>query len=451
MSFFWVLFFSYGHFYNMLRDICFSVNGFNIGPNKMITFGSILVFLSAFRAVKTHKNLHIFTNFLNIVASSLVLFSLCNIGLYQTKRVHLQEGKRRTETIDYLGKPVNLPNIYYIILDAYANASILEEIYHFDNTKFMNYLTQKGFYIADKSKSNYHITSLSLESSLNFEYLNHQDPTQNRFLNNRAFDLLRKLGYKTAVITSWNWALDIPKADFRLTYTTWGAFQNQLMNYTPIPLLLKKIDLPGGDQYSIHRKKINFVFDTLADTTKWRAPFVVYAHVMLPHPPFVFGPNGEKIQPNRRKFGIQDGEEFIAAGGTRDEYVENYQGQVEYANKRVIALVDYLLSTTKEPPIIILQGDHGPRSLADWSNLDKTYWKECLSILNAYYLPGKSAKGLYQSISPVNTFRLICNLYFDTNYDILKDKSYFLGQKKPYKVIDVTDRVNTDPDTERLK
>jgi hypothetical protein len=213
---------------------------------------------------------------------------------------------------------------------------------------------------------------------------------------------------------------------------------------------VEKLNIEVGDQYSILRKKINFVFDTLADTTKWRAPFIVYAHVMLPHPPFVFGPNGEKILPVW-KFSTNDLKDFIAGGGTRDEYVKIYTGQVEYANKRVIALVDYLLSATKEPPIIILQGDHGPRSIVDWTNPDKTDWKRCFSILNAYYLPGKDTKGLYKSISPINTFRIIFNHYFGTNYDLLEDKSYFLDKKNPDKIIDVTDRVNADFDTEHLR
>jgi hypothetical protein len=437
----WILFFSYGHFYNnILRDIYFSVNGFNIGSNKMIAFGSFLIFLITFYAIRINKNLHIFTNVLNIVASSLVLFSLFNIGLYQLTGWNSEEGRRRTETIEDLDKPVKLPNIYYITLDAYANGEILKEMYHFDNTKLINYLTQKGFYIADKSMSNYHITAHSQESSFNFEYLNDPTPKRNRFLDNRVFDLLKKLGYTTVVLTSWYEDLDILKADWHLTYTEWGAFQNQLINYTPIPILVRKLNIELGNQYSIHREKIQFIFDTLKDTTKWRALFIVYAHVVIPHPPFVFGPDGEKIQSNRR-FGLYDAKDFFTAGGTRDEYVNGYKGQVEYANKRVIALIDYLLSATKEPPIIILQADHGPRLMSDWSDLNKTYLKECFSILNAYYFPGKSTKDLYRSISPVNSFRVIFNLYFHTNYPLLKDKYHFLDQKNS-KFIDVTDRVN---------
>ena len=66
-------------------------------------------------------------------------------------------------------------------------------------------------------------------------------------------------------------------------------------------------------------------------------------------------------------------------------------------------------------PIIIIQGDHGLFS----SNLD---WR--FGILNAYYLPGHNDL-LYPKITPVNTFRLIFNSYFGTDYQLLPDISYY--------------------------
>jgi hypothetical protein len=73
------------------------------------------------------------------------------------------------------------------------------------------------------------------------------------------------------------------------------------------------------------------------------------------------------------------------------------------------------LADSNTPPIIILQGDHGP-----WLQpKTKRFW-----ILNAYYFPGNQDK-LYSTISPVNTFRLVFNTYFGGKYDMLKDTSYF--------------------------
>jgi len=84
-------------------------------------------------------------------------------------------------------------------------------------------------------------------------------------------------------------------------------------------------------------------------------------------------------------------------------------------NTRVLEAVDTILEESDTPPIIIIQGDHGA-----WIQpKDRLMW-----ILNAYYLPENNDK-LYPSISPVNTFRLVFNLYFGGRYEMLEDVSYF--------------------------
>lgn len=69
--------------------------------------------------------------------------------------------------------PDKLPDIYYIIFDRYASAWTLKEIYNFNNSEFITYLSNKGFYIASESKSNYLRTGHSLASSLNMEFINY--------------------------------------------------------------------------------------------------------------------------------------------------------------------------------------------------------------------------------------------------------------------------------------
>ena len=61
-----------------------------------------------------------------------------------------------------------------------------------------------------------------------------------------------------------------------------------------------------------------------------------------------------------------------------------------------------------------------------------------MSILNAYYLPDQNTELIYDSITPVNSFRLILNAYFNANYELLEDKSYFSDYGQPYNFTDVT-------------
>jgi hypothetical protein len=121
-------------------------------------------------------------------------------------------------------------------------------------------------------------------------------------------------------------------------------------------------------------------------------------------------------------------------------YKEGYKNQLQYINTRLMASIDTILANNKNP-IIILQGDHGPRLLADWEKPDETCWKECYSILNAYHLPVNGTDKLYNSITPVNTFRIILNRYFGTSYTLLEDRSYFLRKGK---LIDITDKADSD-------
>ena len=70
-----------------------------------------------------------------------------------------------------------------------------------------------------------------------------------------------------------------------------------------------------------------------------------------------------------------------------------------------------------------MQGDHGG---VDTGKQDR------MRILNAYYLPEGGAEGLYEGISPVNTFRVVLNQYFGEDLPLLEDISYFSNYKHPF-------------------
>jgi len=106
--------------------------------------------------------------------------------------------------------------------------------------------------------------------------------------------------------------------------------------------------------------------------------------------------------------------------------------------------INKIISDSPQPPIIILQADHGPGLYWFGFEYNKNTLKERMSILNAYYLPGSGDKKLYDEITPVNTFRIIFNHYFGTDLELLEDKSYFSTWYEPYKFIDVIDETNTD-------
>jgi hypothetical protein len=65
-----------------------------------------------------------------------------------------------------------------------------------------------------------------------------------------------------------------------------------------------------------------------------------------------------------------------------------------------------------------------------------------MGILNAYYLPNFDKKLLYPSITPVNSFRLVFNSYFDGTFELLPDENYaFVDESRIYSFFNVTDKV----------
>jgi hypothetical protein len=149
------------------------------------------------------------------------------------------------------------------------------------------------------------------------------------------------------------------------------------------------------------RDIILYTLDKLPVVAELRSPKLVFAHIMLPHPPYVFGPDGEA--------------QNLPDNSDVSEHLQGYRDQVLYANKRILPIIDTILAESKGNVIIVLEGDHG---------LLERGGTEHMKNLNAYYFPDHDYADLYPWITPVNSFRVILSDFFGQNYPILKDLSY---------------------------
>jgi hypothetical protein len=140
----------------------------------------------------------------------------------------------------------------------------------------------------------------------------------------------------------------------------------------------------------------NYMFDSLEELAGKPGNYFVYAHINAPHGPFVYRADGS----------------FNYPLDTTDLKKLNIE-MLTYLNKRVLELVDVLQKNSSTPPIIIIQADHGLHVLTSGLNKHK--------ILSAYYLPGALSTPPYDTITPVNDFRLILKNYFDPNINLLPD------------------------------
>jgi hypothetical protein len=439
------LFFIYGHITQAMGEFHFFLLGRYIGKNKtMIPLMSLLFLVSSFFVIKTKRVLFNVTGILNTVTVCLVGLHLLFIG-YELLTLEKIEIKEETGLVA-TRMPEKLPNIYYIIVDGYGREDILNEVYNYDNTPFIEFLESKGFYVAAKSRANYFYTELSLASTLNLDYLDELakiygietlGPQQVTSLleNSRISRFLKSVGYNYIAFSTCISNVKFTQADYLMShYLTLSEFENILLNTTPLPQLFKGFI----SQYNFHREQILYTLDNLVQVGKKYDPAFIFAHVMIPHPPFVFDENGNATGQDVT-FTIDDGDVLKKYGITQEEYINKYKKQIIFTNKYMTKTVNNILDSAETPPVIILQSDHGPRSQFYWEDRERSNLKEAISNLNALYIPDYDRGKLYPQLSPVNNFRVVLNEYFGVNYPLLEDRSFFSYKDSRFDLSEIPD------------
>lgn len=464
-----VFFFSYGHLFSFLR-------GLAIGD---ILIGRTLIVLPVFAIILGASAWWIFTHNpdgrqtqnINAIALFLLIVPLLNVSYYYV-RGSIIEASKPVEVPAELDNMFDgeVPNIYYIILDMHARVDVLQAIYDYDESDFINSLKSLGFYIADQSTSNYSSTLQSLSSSLNMEYINYLEGLYGADSNdrtalgelltqNKVMKILTELGYKLGAFQTGDFYTEFRLANVYIKPTTdqvrsyqtfWAlnAFESTFLQTTVVRVfydlnvLISKdvVEQTVETPYRLHRLTILNTIDHLSDFADKREPFFVFAHIISPHPPYVFGPNGEELQHTQP---------FSLSGPGRKnggpKYMGFYVDQLRYTDLKILEAVKRILARSKTPPIIIIQGDHGPVSLTGEDEVEGSNMKEQHAILNAYYFPSEQYGLLYPSVTPVNSFRILFDTFFNGDYELLPELNYFVPHARPYDFIDVTDRVQTDP------
>ena len=439
-------------------------------PGQMILFGAslkreaivitiwiILLVTLTSKWFWSHLSPKRVTNLLNIVSLILLIFPLVPvlIASYLYLRDPLRDwelpGDNEIFKLPSNSKPEYLPDIYYIIVDGYGRADVLESMYGFDNSEFLQSLSDRGFFIAHRSQSNYIQTALSVSSSLNMQYLEFpanatnsidRSQLQKMIQNSKMRQFLELLGYKTIYISSGYLLLNDEGSDLYLSLDQEGLndFECLLLESGASRFITEIFGFkyPNCGAFR-HRQKIRYVFEKLTDVSSMEGPKFVFAHVIAPHPPFVFDRYGNPIN-SERPLEFWDGSLF--QGSTR-EYVAGSNEQLIFVNNHLVSILDVILSNSKKPPIIILQSDHGPGASLDYNSIENSCLKERFSILNAYYLTDGDDV-LYESISPVNTFRVIFDELFETDFGLIPDRQYFSSWSRPFNLIDVTENSETN-------
>ena len=332
---------------------------------------------------------------------------------------------------------VPLPDVYFIVMDAYERPDILREMHGSDITPFLNWLEARGFYIPPGAMSNYRHTELSIPTTLNMDYiqslLGTDTPPEDEgrwklvkmIPDNRLRRELECIGYKTVGIqtgipwTEWRdadyfIAQDTDPLHSTRLVGTISPFEAKFLDTTLARAVLDGFRSRHGaapvvvDPNEGSRRRILFALSQLRQVPSLPSPKLVFVHVLSPHPPFVFGPHGEPI--SRAQFETT----FGPAGEAG--LLQAYADQVTYLNTQLQETVTAILDASTVSPVIVIEGDHG---WADRNHEDK------LSNFNALHLPLGGNARLYPTLTPVNTFRIVLDEYFGGDFPLLDDVSYY--------------------------
>lgn len=435
----------------MYRPAFAALNLARFGRSAFLLLLLLLVLIVLWLVIRARGRLAGLTVFLNACALVVVGVNLVS-GL--SGRVLSNTFARAKKQATRMVKPqTEVPDIYYIILDSYVRSDYLKADYGVDNSGFLDFLRQNGFFVARRARSNYAQTHLSLASSLNVTYLDgiaaeqgersqNVAPLNRMIEDSKVVEFLKSRGYRIVTYASGYTGTELKNADVRrapLLYIS--EFRDVLLEATILPQLLGSSI--GRLRDELHRQNIQFILRTIADAGRSRSqPSFVFAHVLCPHTPFVFDSLGNrpKIVPYQRV--NQTGtSEIVTRQQLQQWHKANYGPQVVYLNRLVREAVTKILRDAPRPVVVIIQGDHGAGVTMTEDERDPTQLVRRHAILNAIRLPDDGGRVLYDEISPVNTFRVILDRYFDTTLALLPDRSYFSLLSRPYQL-----RLVTAPD-----
>jgi hypothetical protein len=327
----------------------------------------------------------------------------------------------------------NAPDIFFIVMDEFASSASLEKYFNYRNEQLDSSLINNNFFIVRHSKSNYNKTPLSIASTLNLQYFN--QPLENLTTTAKVMlqglytlksadlpELLEKAGYTIC-------NLGVCDLNDHPAYT--GRFfsnyeQMVLQGETLWTRIEKHIlwnvygwDIPGLNKMrnrkmneqkdsfiARNRQNLRLVLKEL--NTQTNQPKFVFGHIMMPHYPFYFDRNGNSTGRLSSIYHMVN---------EKSPYLE----QLIYTNTWVDSLIKATNQPFSRPRVVIIEGDHGYRDESPTATREMQFMN-----LNTWYFSDKDYSMLYDSISPVNTFRIVLNKYFRANLPLLKDSTVLL-------------------------
>ena len=400
-------FFYFGYVQDALKGII--IFGVQIDRTSITVTASIIIFIiSTIYFIRSRNNFETAIKIANIFAITLILFTLVQFVI---------PGALAEEQ----------PNVYHIILDEYTDNEILMKKFGHDNQEFLKFLSQNEFYMPTKSFSTFETTIDELNVILNMDYPKKRGWISDNYqllYDNEVMSIFSDQNYSVIETNSMMRWKNFSDVDTRLCYDAniYSEFLDQVLRKSIIKHFLEQ------HHDNTRRDVIRCTFSELNDLAlESSGPKYVFSHIYVPHPPFIFGPNGENVIPDHNEIsGLQSWEN-----------PDGYINQFIYATDQVRIVINNIVQNDPTA-IIILQGDTGTfTGIEDLSKRKMNDIYQAHSILYAVRMPEVNN---LENVWPVNTYRILFNNYFNMDYEYIEQRSYELDKNNNF--IDITEKLH---------
>lgn len=430
-----VAFFGYGYLSEILT-------GLGADDRVQLAAWAVLIVVTVAYAARARASLPRVTAGLNVVATILVIVAAATIVPYEINRAG-RGPISLTATVSASGDAASRPDIYFLIFDRYGSADAIERRFKLTDNDLYGWLEDRGFQVPAHSHANYRATDFSLAATLNMQFLDNltkeigrdsgdRTPAQQLIGDNAVGRFLKGQGYTYYQLGSWFGPTHaVPVADVNLDLGVTNEFETVLNDTTIVPAVERVLGTasPEPTFRDRHREGTLFELRQLRRLSTAPGPKFVFAHILLPHDPYVFRADGSALPEAEAK--------------TTPER-DLYAAHLAFANDQIKEIVGYLLAGPEASrPIVIIEGDEGPLACQSVDCVGNTpeYLRIRLGNLVAMYLPGVDYT-LPETFTSVNTFRVVFREYFGADLENLPDRSFtWPDNGHIYDFEDVTDRI----------
>jgi hypothetical protein len=356
-----------------------------------------------------------------------------------------------------------LPVIVHILLDGYASSDVLSSVMSFDNSGFETELENMGFAVATDARTPYNRTLMVMPSIFGGTYLKPDEPPIAIVDINRAKLALGQivtdgplkrslsvLGYKFLYtdlgLNFWRLGAEDIVSSPTLDMLNLSAYEQLLIERTPLKLIPRVLSRLTGKPGRWSTSFSALTRHSLATEfyLEHEAPYLLYEHVLAPHPPFNIDRHGNYTNDWPEFGGLADGAD-ATSGDPRLQraYIAGYLEKLRYLNKMLLAQVKIMIREIPSPKVIMIHGDHGggayyfPEGDPSQSCLYERY-KPFLAVYSDDISIREAFAGIKsERINLVNLYRIIFDARFGTDIGNAPDRSWFTRWEMPQ--IELTD------------